>query len=83
MELFFCCSTVDYLHLHIIVLLCLFGNKMGITNRNPTRMGIRLKLGNGNEKEWELTAWDWRNGNVKIHSRSSLGYTFRAKLLKE
>jgi len=56
---------------------------MGITNGNPTRMGIRLKLGNGNEKEWELTAWDWRNGNVKIHSRSSLGYTFRAKLLKE
>jgi len=32
MELFFCCSAVDCLHLHSIVLLCVFGNgmKMGI-----------------------------------------------------
>jgi len=23
-------------------------------------MGIRLRLWNGNGKEWELTAWEWK-----------------------
>ena len=32
-KLFFCCSTVDFLHLQFIVLLCVVGNvmEMGIT----------------------------------------------------
>ena len=47
-ELFFCCSA-DCLHLHFIVLLCVFGNGMGIGNLNGN--GIRVKLGNGNGKE--------------------------------
>jgi len=35
-------------------------------------IGTRLKLGNGNGKEGEFTAWEWGDGDVKIHSRSSL-----------
>ena len=39
-ELFFCCSTVDCLHLLVIVLLCVFGNgnnRVGIPrNGNKT-----------------------------------------------
>jgi len=35
-----------------------------------------LKLGTGDRKEWELTAWEWEVGlievHVKIHSRPSL-----------
>ena len=30
MELFFCCSPVDCLHSHFIVLLCAFGNGVGM-----------------------------------------------------
>ena len=51
-ELFFCCSA-DFLHLHCIVLLCVFGNGMGIgiTQWESHGNGIRVKLGNGNGKE--------------------------------
>jgi len=48
-ELFFCCSTVDCLHLHFrpIVLLCVFGNEM--------EMGITQWEYHGN---WN-TAYTW------------------------
>jgi len=32
---------------------------MGITLWEYQGMGIRLKLGNENGKEWEITAWEW------------------------
>ena len=50
-ELFFCCSTVDCLHLHFIVLRCVVGNALG--------MGITQRefFGNGNKTQtWE---WEW------------------------
>jgi len=63
--LFFSCSAVDclQLHLHFTVLLCVFGNKMGI--------GIAQMETHGNGN-W-LHAWEWMGGNwnVKINSRSS------------
>jgi len=31
---------------------------MGITQRNPAGMGIRLKLRTGDGKKWELAAWE-------------------------
>jgi len=42
-------------------LLYVFGNKMetGTTQWDPVGMGIRLKLGNANGKEWDLIAWKW------------------------
>ena len=65
-ELFFslmlAVSLVDCLHLHFIVLLCMFRNGTGVEitlweSHGNGNMGIRFKLGNGNGKEWELTAW--------------------------
>ena len=61
-ELFFCCSTVDCLHLDFIVLLWMFGNGMGKTRWEFHGNGNKTKFGNGNG----------RNGSVKIHSRSSV-----------
>jgi len=53
-DLFFCCSTVDCLHLRFTVLMCVSGNGMGmeITQlESHGNMGIRLRLGNENGKE--------------------------------
>ena len=30
-------------------------------------MELILKLGNGNRKEWELTAWEWEVGLIEVH----------------
>ena len=64
-ELFFCCSTVDCLHLLVIVLLCVFGNGMGITEWESHGMGIRLRYGNVNGKGCKLTAWKWEGMRMK------------------
>ena len=48
MELFFCCSTVVCLHLHVIALLCVFGN--GMEMGMPMGMGIDCMEENGNAK---------------------------------
>ena len=63
--------NVDYLHLHFIVLLCVFGNGMGMVitqweshgNENnetgiPWEWEYDLNFGGGNGVEWELTAWE-------------------------
>jgi len=81
------CGTVfllldcrDRLHLHFIVLLCAYGNGTGITQWESR--------GNGNN----TYAWEWEgmgidcmgmggNGDVKIHSRSSLSREFRSRLV--
>ena len=66
-ELFFCCSTVDCLHLLVIVLLCVFGNGMGmgITEWESHGMGIKLRFGNRNGKGCKLTAWKWEGMRMK------------------
>jgi len=33
--------------------------EMRITQRESLGNENKLQLGNGNGKEWELTAWDW------------------------
>jgi len=67
-DLFFCCSTADCLHLRFTVLMCVSGNGMGmeITQlESHGNMGIRLRLGNENGKEWELTAVKWEGIECK------------------
>jgi len=67
MGLFFCCSTVDCLFLDFIVLLCVFGNGVGMKMTEwefHKNANITLKFVNGNEKEWKLTACKWICKNV-------------------
>ena len=70
----FCCSTADCLHLYVIVLLCAFGNEVGISQCNGNSMGIGMRFTLLN-----LGVCLGRNGNclrgnrmVEINSRSSL-----------
>ena len=53
-ELFFCRSTVDDLHLHFIVLLHVFGNgrEMGITQWKSHGSGNKTNLGMGMGRNW-------------------------------
>jgi len=46
---------------------------MGITQRNPTGMGIRLKLPNGDGKKWE-----WLHGNREC-KKSSSGHLYKTE----